>query len=179
MSPETLKIQRAFWEETKKALSVFNPLRDSSPSMQPPSTSNPGPAEETGGIVLFDGHCNLCDRTVDFLIRNDTRGKLRFASLQSASGQRLLAAYGMNTMPESFDSVVFIFETSAYTHSEAALRIAGRLDGMWPLLGLFLLVPRFLRDVAYRFVARNRYEWFGKNHACRMPTPELLQRFLP
>lgn len=130
-------------------------------------------------VVLFDGDCTLCNHTVDFLIRNDRAGKLQFASLQSEAGRRLVDAFGLQGASERLDSVVFINGTRAYTHSDAALQIARSLDGLWPVLGVFLLVPRALRDVVYRFVARNRYRWFGKTQACRMPTPELLRRFLP
>jgi predicted DCC family thiol-disulfide oxidoreductase YuxK len=130
------------------------------------------------GIVLFDGHCNLCNQTVDFLVRNNRRENLKFASLQSECGRRLLGDHGLETSFDRPDSIVFIEEGKAYTHSEAALLIARNLDGVWPVLAVFLFVPRTLRDVVYRLVARNRYRWFGASQTCRMATPELLRRFL-
>lgn len=103
---------------------------------------------------------------------------MKFASLQSECAQRLLKDHGLQTLLDRLDSIVFIEKGKIYTHSEAALSIARHLDGMWPLLAVFLYLPRPLRDAAYRFVARNRYRWFGRSETCRMPTPELLRRFL-
>ncbi|AYA35757.1 thiol-disulfide oxidoreductase DCC family protein [Hymenobacter oligotrophus] len=128
-------------------------------------------------IILFDGVCNLCHGLVQFIIERDPQARFRFASLQSEAGQRLMPG-GANPDPENPDSVVLIENGQAYTHSTAILRIVRHLGGGWRLLGLGMVLPRFLRDAAYRFVARNRYRWFGKQNECWLPTPELKARFL-
>lgn len=126
--------------------------------------------------VLFDGVCNLCNGTVQFIIRNDRRGRFRFAALQSEAGRELLLQY---QLPEkALNTVVLIAGGRAFTRSTAALEIARRLDGAWPICYAAVALPRFLRDSAYNFIARNRYRWFGKQEACMMPSPELKQRFL-
>lgn len=127
-------------------------------------------------VVLFDGVCNLCNGAVDFILDRDPEGKLAFASLQSGAGQELLAQHGLST--ENFDSVVLLKEGKVYRKSTAALEIAGRLKGAWPMLKVFKLVPRPLRDAIYNFIGRNRYNFFGKREQCRMPTPEIRNRFL-
>jgi len=141
-----------------------------------PSTAA-GLAPTGSGVVLFDGTCNLCSATVAFLIPRDRTSRLRFASLQSAVGQELLRRHGISA-PATPDSVVYIEGKQAFTRSDAALAIAGRLDPPWPLLGVFWYVPRPLRDAIYSFVARNRYRWFGRTETCQLPTPEQRARFL-
>ncbi|UYZ59412.1 thiol-disulfide oxidoreductase DCC family protein [Hymenobacter latericus] len=128
-------------------------------------------------IILFDGVCNLCHGLVQFIIERDPAGRFQFASLQSEAGQRLMPG-GINPDPANPDSVVLIENGRAYTHSTAILRIVRHLGGGWRLLGLGMVLPRFLRDAAYRFVARNRYRWFGKQNECWLPTPALRARFL-
>jgi predicted DCC family thiol-disulfide oxidoreductase YuxK len=128
-------------------------------------------------IILFDGVCNLCHGLVQFIIRRDPAGYFRFASLQSEVGKRLIPD-GINPDPDNPDSVVLIENGRVFTHSAAVLRIMRRLAGPWPLLSAGLVLPRFLRDAAYRFVARNRYRWFGKQDECWLPTPELKARFV-
>jgi len=126
--------------------------------------------------VLFDGVCNLCNSSVQFIIRNDRRGRFRFAALQSEVGRELLQQY---QLPEkALNTVVLIAGGRAFTRSTAALEIARRLDGAWPICYAAVALPRFLRDSAYNFIARNLYRWFGKQEACMMPSPELKQRFL-
>jgi len=127
-------------------------------------------------VVLFDGACNLCNGFVQFLISRDPAGYFRFASLQSAEGQALLAQHGLPT-PTEPESIVLIENGRAYTHSQAVLRMARHLPG-WRWLSAFRVVPRFLRDAVYRWVARNRYRWFGRQESCWLPTPELKARFL-
>jgi len=133
-------------------------------------------------IILFDGVCNMCNGAVRFIIKRDRRERFRFAALQSEAGQRLLAAAGVDGV--GIDSVVLIEQeaaaprTRAFVQSTAALRIACGLDGTWPLWYAFIVVPRPLRDLVYRFIARNRYRWFGKRDACMLPTPELRRRFI-
>jgi predicted DCC family thiol-disulfide oxidoreductase YuxK len=127
-------------------------------------------------ILLFDGVCNLCNGSVQLIIRRDPGARFRFASLQSEAGQRYLDELRIDR--ESVDSVVLIEGDRWYKEGDAALRIARHLGGPWRALGIFRLVPRPLRDRLYRFVARHRYRWFGKREACWLPTPELRQRFL-
>jgi predicted DCC family thiol-disulfide oxidoreductase YuxK len=131
-----------------------------------------------GALVLFDGVCNLCSATVQFIIDRDPAGHFRFAALQSAAGAKALAEHGAAPVVGDPDSVMLLEGARVYTHSDAALRVARRLTGLWPVLYAFIVVPRFMRDVLYRFIARNRYRWFGRTEACRIPTPELRARFL-
>jgi predicted DCC family thiol-disulfide oxidoreductase YuxK len=129
-------------------------------------------------VVLFDGVCNLCDAAVTFLIDRDPEGRLRFASLQSAAGRRVLAEAGMR--PEEGDprSIVFVEKGRPYAQSTALLRIVRHLRAPWPLLAVLAVLPRPVRDALYRFGAARRYRWFGRMEACRVPTPELRERFL-
>jgi len=128
--------------------------------------------------ILFDGVCNLCNGFVQFVIRHDPAGHFHFASLQSEAGRALLAAYGIQAVTTDPESVVLITGGKVYSHSTAVLRIMRRLGGAWMLLYVGMLLPRFVRDAAYRFIARNRYRWFGREEACMLPTPALTQRFL-
>ncbi len=125
-------------------------------------------------IVLFDGVCNLCNAAVNFIIDRDPRAVFHFAPLQSDIGQALTRQWHL----EHEDTIVLVEDGRCYVRSTAALRIARRLGGAWPLLSVLLAVPAPLRDAAYRFVARHRYRWFGTRDACRLPTPELRSRFL-
>jgi predicted DCC family thiol-disulfide oxidoreductase YuxK len=130
----------------------------------------------THPIVLFDGICNLCSGSVQFILRRDPTGTFRFASLQSDLAQRLLTERGLD--PKALDSVVVVDGDRFYRESDAALRIARDLKGAWKALTVFRLIPRPVRDWAYRLIARNRYSWFGKAETCWLPTPELKGRFL-
>lgn len=127
-------------------------------------------------IVLFDGVCNLCDATINFVIDRDPNGRFRFASLQSEVAQQLLQELAFSQ--RSLDSIVLIESGSYYTQSTAVLRIARHLPGVWPFLYSFIIVPAPIRDYVYSWVARNRYRWFGQSQTCRVPTPELQARFL-
>ena len=129
-----------------------------------------------GAIVLFDGVCNLCSGAVRFVIPRDPRGRFRFASLQSAPGQRILAEQGIDR--RGLDSIILIEDGRWYAESDAILRTARLLGGPWRLAVVFRVIPRPLRDRLYRLVARNRYRWFGRKEACWLPTPELRTRFL-
>ena len=126
--------------------------------------------------VLFDGVCNLCNGSVLFVIDRDPAGYFHFVALQSETARRLLAEH--DGPPPDLSSIVLVEEGRVYTRSTAALRIARRLTGPWRLLHVCLLVPRPVRDAVYDWVARNRYRWFGKEEACRLPSPELRARFL-
>ena len=127
-------------------------------------------------IVLFDGVCNFCNASVNFIIERDTKDYFKFAPLQSEIGEQLLQKYEIDKAET--DSVILIEDEKAYTHSTAALRIARRLNGIWSELYAFIAVPRSLRDFLYRLFAKNRYRLFGKQDTCMMPTPEVRQRFL-
>lgn len=127
-------------------------------------------------VILFDGVCNLCNASVQFILDRDPDARFRFASLQSEEGAALLRSHGGD--PEALDSVVLIEDGRVFQHSDAALRIARHLSGAWPALAALRIVPRPLRDAGYRLVARNRYRWFGKEESCRLPTPETRARFL-
>jgi predicted DCC family thiol-disulfide oxidoreductase YuxK len=131
--------------------------------------------------ILFDGVCNLCNGFVQFVIRHDTAGRFRFAALQSAAGQALLAAAGRPELAATAadpDSVLVVEEGRVYTHSTAVLRIAGHLGGAWHAAAVGWLLPRAWRDALYRYVARHRYRWFGRQESCLLPTPALRARFL-
>jgi predicted DCC family thiol-disulfide oxidoreductase YuxK len=127
-------------------------------------------------LLLFDGVCNLCNGVVQSVIRHDRAGRFRFAALQSEAGQAVLQQLGLPT--EQFDSFVYVTEGRLFTESTAALRVARDLGGVWQLLYALIIVPRPIRDAVYRWVARNRYWFFGKQESCMMPTPELRARFL-
>lgn len=127
-------------------------------------------------IVLFDGVCNFCNGSVNFIIERDRANYFKFAPLQSEIGERLLHEYKIDKAQT--DSVILIEDEKAYTHSTAALRIARKLDGFWKYFYIFRFVPRAVRDFAYKLFAKNRYKMFGKQDACMMPTPEIRARFL-
>lgn len=128
-------------------------------------------------ILFFDGVCNLCNAAVQFVIRHDREGKVRFASLQSAAGAAARAAV-LSQIGRVPDSLILFENGQYYTESDAALCLAAHLDGGWKALRHLRLFPRFLRNAVYRLVAANRYRVFGKKDACMIPTPELRGRFL-
>ena len=131
--------------------------------------------------ILFDGVCNLCNGFVQFIIRHDAASKFRFAALQSAAGQALLDAHGQQNLTTGAagpDSVVLVAGGNVYSHSAAVLRIAGHLGGVWRVALVGWLLPRSWRDGLYRYVARHRYQWFGRQESCWLPTPALRARFL-
>lgn len=130
----------------------------------------------THPVVLFDGVCNLCNGSVQFILKRDPQARFRFASLQSEAGRSLLVEHGLD--PDALSSVVVVEDGRVWQESSAALRIARHLPGAWKLLRIFTVIPRPLRDAVYRLIARNRYRWFGKSETCWLPTPELKGRFL-
>lgn len=138
--------------------------------------SRPNERTEHHVIVLIDGVCHLCQGLTKFIIKRDPKGVFRFASLQSEIGQEMLRRGGL---PEDLvETVVVVEEGSYYIQSAAALRIARRLPFPWPLMYGFIIVPRVLRNLIYKWVAKNRYRWFGKDDECMIPTPEIRRRFL-
>ncbi|ARA92450.1 MAG: thiol-disulfide oxidoreductase DCC family protein [Bacteroidetes bacterium] len=127
-------------------------------------------------VILFDGVCNLCNASVNFVIDHDPAGYFKMAALQSDEAAPLLEHFGLQA--DYLDSIVLIEGDRVYRHSDAALRVARRLDGAWPLLYAFIVVPRPIRDAVYDWIARNRYAWFGRRESCRIPTPDVMDRFL-
>lgn len=125
-------------------------------------------------IVLFDGVCNFCNSSINFIIKRDKKRYFNFAPLQSDIAQKLV---GDKTKPMP-ESVILIEDGKSYDRSSAALRIAKKLDGLWPVLYVFILLPKPIRDWVYNLIGRNRYKWFGKTEACMIPTPEVRSRFL-
>jgi predicted DCC family thiol-disulfide oxidoreductase YuxK len=126
-------------------------------------------------IVLFDGECHFCDASVQFIIKNDPKGKMLFASLQSDIGQRLLKA---QKVPADIDSIILIEEDKVYYQSAAALRICTHLKAPWKWFYPLIIVPYPIRNFFYGTIAKNRYKWFGKKDSCMLPPPEIRTRFL-
>ena len=127
-------------------------------------------------ILLFDGHCNLCNAWVKYIVKRDPVGKIRFASLQSKAGIRMLEK---NKIDENYiDSLVLFEEARCSVSSTAALRTLSFLTGWERYLQLLSVVPSPFRDLIYRFISRNRYKWFGRRKHCMIPTAELIERFL-
>ncbi|WP_370173481.1 thiol-disulfide oxidoreductase DCC family protein [Leeuwenhoekiella palythoae] len=129
-----------------------------------------------GKIILFDGVCNLCNGAINFIIKHDPKGVFKFASLQGETGQKLLTQHNID--PEETDSIVLIDNDQVSVKSSAALRIAKNLNQGYPLLFGLMIIPTFIRNGVYDFIAANRYKWFGKKESCMLPTPELRSRFL-
>ncbi len=127
-------------------------------------------------IVLFDGVCNFCNASINFVIDRDSKGVFKFAALQSDIGQEILKKYGLKQ--DNFDSIILEKEGVIYQKSDAALEIVRNMDGFWQIFYVFKLIPAFLRNPVYDLIARNRYRMFGRTDACRMPTAELKARFL-
>lgn len=127
-------------------------------------------------IVLFDGVCNFCNKTVQFIIRNERKPQLRFASLQSETGKRLLKQY--NVDEGDYGTFVYIRKGKAYSRSTAALLITLKLRWLWPLLSVFLIIPPFIRSWFYNYIAKNRHRWWGRTEACQIPSPEIRKRFI-
>ena len=130
----------------------------------------------TGPIFLFDGVCNFCNDGVNYLIQHDHAGKFRFASLQSEAGKAVLTQHGLHDLPLS--TSVLIDGDQVFLNSDCVLETARRLGGAHALAAAFLVIPRPLRDWAYRVFASNRYRMFGKREVCMVPTPEVRKRFL-
>ena len=128
-------------------------------------------------ILLFDGHCNLCNAWVNFIVKRDSSNTIRFASLQSLAGNRMLEEHKIDS--NYIDSLVLFEEDKVSVSSTAALRILSYLDGWERHLIYLTILPRTFRDLVYRFVAKNRYKWFGRREQCMVPTVKLSKRFLP
>jgi predicted DCC family thiol-disulfide oxidoreductase YuxK len=127
-------------------------------------------------LLLFDGECAFCNGAVLFIVDRDPKEQFVFAPLASELGQRTMREHGL--VDPSIDSLVLIENGRAYIHSDAALRVARHLSGAWPLASALWVVPKPLRDVAYRAFAKRRYAWFGQETQCRVPSPALRKRFV-
>ena len=127
-------------------------------------------------VVIFDGVCNLCNASVDFLMRKDTQRRFFFTANQSEAGRTLLEAQGK--IADDVSTIYFWDGQHLFERSTAALQIARRLPYPWKLLWGFIIFPKFFRDGVYNWIARNRYKWFGKKETCRLPTPEEQAQFI-
>ena len=130
----------------------------------------------THSIILFDGVCNLCNVAVNFVIKRDPGNVFKFAPLQEKQGALLLKTHAIDI--QKLDSIVLIENGNVYTKSSAALRIARKMSNLWPLFFVLLIIPSFIRDGVYDFIAKNRYKWFGKKEQCMIPTLGLKEKFL-
>ena len=127
-------------------------------------------------VILFDGVCNLCNSTIQFIINRDQYNEFKFASLQSKFGQAFLKERGLNDA--DFTTIILIDQNHYYDKSDAVLRIFKRLKGYW-WMRFFLIIPRFSRDGVYSFISKNRYLLFGKQEAsCMLPTKKLISKFI-
>jgi predicted DCC family thiol-disulfide oxidoreductase YuxK len=132
--------------------------------------------EEFKKVVLFDGVCNLCSSSVQFILKRDKKDQFLFGSLQGTYGQQNLKKY--NLPLSDFNSFMLLEGELLYTKSSGALRMLKHLGGGWQLLYTFIIVPKFIRDAVYNFIANNRYRWFGKKEECWVPKQEWKQKFL-
>ena len=130
----------------------------------------------THSIILFDGVCNLCNGAVNFVIKRDPGNVFKFTPLQEKQGALLLKTHAIDI--QKLDSIVLIENEKVYIKSSAALRITKKLSDLWPLFFVLLIIPSFIRDGVYDFIAKNRYKWFGKKEQCMIPTPGLREKFL-
>ena len=131
---------------------------------------------EKESILLFDGHCSLCNAAVDFVLKRNTKKKLLLASIQGTAGQRVLKMYQLP--PSYLDTLVLVEQGKVYLGSTAALRVARLLRGGWPLFYALIIIPKGLRDRIYQWIGKNRYKWFGRRASCRMPTASERAHFL-
>lgn len=127
-------------------------------------------------IILFDGVCNFCNAGINFIIRQDKKNIFRFAALQSTAGQKLAGQFHLPK--ENFDSFILIDKNKVYSRSTAGFKIYNKLSWYWKWTQIFWIIPRFITDAVYDFIARNRYKWFGKKEECMIPSPEVRSRFL-
>ena len=126
-------------------------------------------------IIFFDGVCNLCNNSVQFIIKRDKKNKFKFASLQSSFAKSNLSKH---IDVDKLESIVLLNEDKLYSKSTAALLIARELSGMWPMFYVFIIIPSFIRDWFYNVIAKNRYRIFGKKDSCMIPSPAFKEKFL-
>ena len=144
--------------------------------MKAGSNHSDGAAGTGSAVIEFDGVCALCNRWVRFLLRFDRKGRYRFAAMQGQQGSAMLRAHGLD--PQDPMSFLLLDAQGTWTDTDAILRVLAGLGGGWRLSGVLKVLPRGLRDAAYRALARNRYRWFGRHDACHLPAPEQAARFL-
>lgn len=126
-------------------------------------------------VIFFDGLCNLCNGAVQFIIERDTNNLYHFASLQSDFAKNELQKFDIDTA--QINSFILLENGKIYQRSTAALKVSKNLSGLWPLLSIFIIIPPFIRDGFYNYIAKNRYKWFGKKESCWVPTPDLKSKF--
>ena len=127
-------------------------------------------------MILFDGVCNFCNGTVNFIMARDKKQRFKFAALQSEAGQNILGKFNLKIT--DFDTIILAESNGYYEKSTAALKIAKELGGIWKLFYAFIIIPTFIRNFFYNIIAKNRYRWFGKREKCRVPTPKEHEKFL-
>ena len=125
-------------------------------------------------IILFDGECVICNGFAQFLLDRDKKGVFKYGTLQSQTGKALRNNYGI---PDNVDSVILIKNNKSYIYSEAAIETLKEMP-YWSWVVVFYIIPKPARNAIYKWIARNRYSWFGKREACRIPTPEERDRFI-
>lgn len=127
-------------------------------------------------VLLFDGVCNLCNASVQWVLLHDKKGVFKFAALQSETGQALLRQHGLDG--QNFNTVVLVDQNRALLKSDVPLEITHKLGGFWQLFSVFKIIPKSIRDLVYDWVARNRYKWWGRRESCMLPRPEWKGRFV-
>lgn len=127
-------------------------------------------------VIIFDGLCNLCNNKINFVIRNDKKDYFRFAPLQSEIGKKQLAKHHIHQ--HNFNTFFLLENNKTYKQSTAVLRIIKKLDGLWPILYVLIIIPAFMRNVIYNIIAKNRYKWWGKRDSCAVPDGANLEKFL-
>lgn len=132
-------------------------------------------SSNTNPVILFDGVCNLCNSSVLFVIKHDSKNQFRFASIQGDYGQQVLKQFHLP--PNSLNSFILLKDNQIYTHSTGALKVVKELSGAWRWLYVFIIVPPFIRNRVYQFITKNRYKWFGKKESCMVPSPALKALF--
>jgi predicted DCC family thiol-disulfide oxidoreductase YuxK len=127
------------------------------------------------GVILFDGCCNICTRSVQFIIKRDPWVYFKFAPMQSDAGRKLLGTHGLQ--PATTDTIILVEGSGCFTKSDAVIGVASRLSGFWPIFRVLSMIPRPIRDWCYDAIAKNRYRWFGKRKTCMVPPEDHLNRF--
>lgn len=125
-------------------------------------------------LILFDGVCNFCNSSINFILKNDTNNRFKFASIQSDTGKLYIKKYQL----QELDSVIVITRNKALIKSDAFIHILGKLGSIYSVSKIFKLVPLKIRNAVYDFIAQNRYKWFGKSNTCRIPTSEERSKFI-
>lgn len=134
------------------------------------------PLDNYQRVILFDGVCNFCNATVDFVMKRDPQKKFMFGTLQSEPAQQILRIHNFDT--QDFATLLYLENGQVFTKSTASLRVAKELSGLWPALYVCILIPRTIRDVVYQFIGRRRYRWMGKRERCRLPAENERARFV-